>query len=599
MAASRGLVVLLGAAVFLFSQVDPFYLKAFADGEKAFAGGDFPAAAQRFEIAAFGLHTDKNALAKAWGYLCLASYKAGQIEKSREVAQKLEELTGTSGLDGLGLEAGLTADINKLIKFFKESVQPRGTAAGDRTKELPAAQASKKGTGTPEDKLSADREKALTQAVKADPKNASAYLDLYDFYLIQKKNKEAKSTLEKLVDKVPNEPQGRYLLGKMLYSERKFKDALKHFENVLLLTAKKQAADSLAYTGRGYIILCHNALGRKKDVARQCAEYRRAVPGGDTSALDMTEKDKDRLKSLLEKNPPPPAEEKEDKAEEPSQAKAEPSPTPSPDASGRTSRAASPQAQPPKEVASAYGVYDQYLQNDDPAAARRTLQSILRKYPQEIRARFLLAKMDYQDKKYKEANAGFRALLEAVGPAGPRDETQAEAAAYLILGIEKEQGLEAARSAAAAHKDLLRGPALDGLSLEGSDKQRVRDLLESRADSSVPARILSAVLVKKSEDTLRVEILYSPPTTYRTFVLRAERKIILDLFNVSEVRSDRIIPVNSLGLQSVRTGMFENHTARIVLDASDEIPPYDLQQTATGLVIIIGQRPTGAAGPRN
>ena len=593
MAAAWGIFIFLGAAVFSFSQVDSFYLKAFADGEKAFAAGDFSAAAQRFEIAAFGLHADKNALAKAWGYLCVASYKAGQIEKSREIAQKLEELTGTSGLDGLGMEAGLTADIKKLVKYFKESLQPRGTAAGDRTKELPAAQASKEGTGTPEDKLSADREKALTRAVKADPKNATLYLDLYDFYVIQKKAKEAKATLEKLADKVPDEPQGRYLLGKMLYSERKFKDALKHFENVLLLTVKKQAASSLPLTSRGYIILCQNALGRKKDVARQCAEFRRAVPGGDTGALDMTDKDKARLQSVLDQNPPPPVQEKEAPTEEPPPAKAELSPAAPPAVAGRKAAAESPKAQPPKEVASAYGVYDQYLQNDDRAAARRTLQSILRKYPQERRAHFLLAKMDYQDNNYKEANAGFRSLLEDVESMGLRDDTLSEAAAYLILGVEKEQGLDAARAAAAAYQDLLRGPALDSLSLEGSDKQRVRDLLESRADSSVPARILSAVLIKKSEDSLTVEILYSPPTTYRTFVLRAERKIILDLFNVSEVRSDRIIPVNSLGLQSVRTGMFENHTARIVLDASEEIPAYDLQQTATGLVIIIGKRPSG------
>ncbi len=592
MAAAWGIFIFLGAALFLFSQVDPFYLKAFTDGEKAFAAGDFPAAAQRFEIAAFGLHADKSALAKAWGYLCVASYKAGQIEKSREVAQKLEELTGTSGLDGLSLEAGLVADIKKLVKFFKESLQPRGTAAGDRTKELPGAQASKGGTGTTEDKLSADREKDLTRAAKADPKNAAPYLDLFDFYVIQKKAKEAKAILEKLVDKVPDEPQGPYLLGKMLYSERKFKDSLKRFENVLLLTAKKQAASSLALTSRGYIILCQNALGRKKDVARQCDEYRRAVPGGNTDALDMTDKDKARLQSVLDQNPSPPAQEKEALAEKPPPAKDAPSPAASPAVAGRKAAAESPKAQPPKEVASAYGVYDQYLQNDDRAAARRTLQSILRKYPQERRAHFLLAKMDYQDKKYKEANAGFRSLLEDAEPLGVRDDTLTEAAAYLILGVEKERGLDAARAAAAAYQDLLRGPALDSLSLEGSDKQRVRDLLESRADSAVPARILSAVLIKKSEDSLRVEILYSPPTTYRTFVLRAERKIILDLFNVSEVRSDRIIPVNSLGLQSVRTGMFENHTARIVLDASEEIPAYDLQQTAAGLVIIIGKAPS-------
>jgi len=582
-------LVLLLAAPFLSSQVDPFYLKAYADGEKAFAAGDFLAATQRFEIAAFGLHGDRSALAKAWGYLCVAAYKAGQIEESREVARKLEEVTGITDVEGIGLKPEVAAILKKLIKFFKENLQPRGTPAGDKTKVLPSAQAFKGVTGTPEDKIAGDREKSLDKAIKAAPQNASLYLDLYDFYLIQKKPGEARNTLEKLVDKVPGEPRGHYFLGKTFYSGRKFKDAADYFANVLALTLKKPEESSLSLTSRGYLILCQNALNRKKDVVRQCAEFFRDVPDGDTSALDMTEKDKAQLKTILSQSQASPT---DGKKKPPAEAQADKAATPQPQAGGAAARESSTgdsSAQPPKEVALAYGVYDQYLQNDDPAAARRTLQSILRKYPQERRARFLLAKMDYQDKKYKDADEGFRAVLAAAGPSGKGDGFQAEAAAYLILGAEKWRGQEAARSVASTYRDLLSGPVLDSLSLEGSDKQRVRDLVESRADAPAQARTLSKVQVKKSEDSLRIEILYSPPGTYRTFVLRNERKIILDLFNVSEVRSDRIIPVNSLSLQSIRTGMFEENTARIVLDASGEIPPYDIQPTAAGLVIIIGK----------
>jgi TolA-binding protein len=582
------LLVLLSAAPFLTSQVDPFYLKAYADGEKAFAAGDFLAATQRFEIAAFGLYGDRSVLAKAWGYLCVAAYKAGQIEESREVAQKLEEATGTTDLEGMGLRPEVTADLKKLIKFFKENLQPRGTPAGDKSRVLPSSQASKEGTGTPEDKIAADRKKSLDKAIKADPQNASLYLDLYDFYVIQKKLGEARNTLKRLVSKVPGEPRGHYHLGKTFYSEKKFKDAAKYFENVLSLTLKKPEERSLSLTSRGYLILCQNALNRKKEVVRQCAEFFRDVPDGDTSALDMAERDKAQLKTLLTQSQASPT---EGKKKPPADAQAHKAATPQPQAGSAAARESSTGAkptQPPKEVALAYGVYDQYLQNDEPAAARRTLKGILRKYPQERRARFLLAKMDYQDKKYEDAEEGFRAVL-AAGPAEKGEGFQAEAAAYLILGTQMWRGQEAARSLASTYRDLLNGSVLDSLSLEGSDKQRVRDLVESRADSPAQARTLNDIQVKKSEDSLRIEILYSPPGTYRTFVLRNERKIILDLFNVAEVRSARIIPVSSLGLQSIRTGMFEENTARIVLDASGEIPPYDIQQTAAGLIIIIGK----------
>jgi hypothetical protein len=199
--------------------------------------------------------------------------------------------------------------------------------------------------------------------------------------------------------------------------------------------------------------------------------------------------------------------------------------------------------------------------------------------------------MDYQDKKYKEAGQGFLAVLKASATGENMEGYKAEAAAYMILCTETLQGREAALSLAQTHRDLLGGSVLDNLSLDGSDKQKVRDLLESPTDAAAGVRILSEIQVNKSEDSLRIEIFCSPPTTYRTFVLQNERKIILDLFNVSEVRSDRIITVNSLGLQSIRSGMFEDKTARIVLDARGEIPPYDIQPTASGLVIVISRLP--------
>jgi len=583
---------IFSAALASFQQVDPFYLKAMADGEKAFAAGDFQSAAQSFEIAAFGLYSDKNALAKAWAYLCVAVYKAGQMEKSREVAQKLEELMGTTDLNTIGLKAEVASDVNKLVKFFKENLQPRGSSLGSQTRVLPSSRAAKEGSGSGEDKIVLDREKSLNSALRADPRNASLYLDLYDFYVIQKKSREARGLLEKLVDKVPEEPRGHYFLGKAFYAERKYNDAGKYFENVLRLTAKKPVEGAIPPTSRGYLILCLNYLNRKKDVAKQCGEFERAVPKGDTEALDMSEKDKTLLKDILVQYKTTPAEKK---TEPSAGAQAATAKMTQPQPAGQT--AGAPSAEPAKEVALAYGVYDQYLQAKDPAAARRTLQSLLQKYPQEVRARFLLARMDYQDKKYKEAGQGFLAVLEASASGENREGYKAEAAAYLVLCTETGQGREAALSLAQTHRDLLGGSVLDNLSLDGSDKQKVRDLLESRTDAAAGVRILSEIRVNKSEDSLRIEVLCSPPTTYRTFVLQNERKIILDLFNVTEVRSDRIIPVNSLGLQSIRSGMFEDKTARIVLDARGEIPPYDIQPTATGLVIIVGKAPSGPAEP--
>jgi tetratricopeptide (TPR) repeat protein len=573
-------------------QVDPFYLKAMADGEKAFAAGDFQSAAQSFEIAAFGLYNDKNALTKAWAYLCLAHYKAGQIEKSHEAAQKLEELMGPADLSSIGLKAEVASDVDKLMKFFKEYLQTRGFSPGVQTRVLPTGQAVKEGSGSVENKMALEREKSLKDGLKADPRNASLYLDLYDFYAIQKKSKEARDVLEKLVDKVPQEPRGHYLLGKAFYAQRKYNEAQRHFENVLRLTEKKPVVGAMPLTSRGYLILCLNFLNRKKDLAKQCEEFTQAVPDVNIEAWDMSENDKALLKDFLARYKTTPAEKKTGLQAEDQVGTAK---TTQPRPSGQIAEA--PPAKAAKEVALAYGVYDQYLQAKDRASARRTLQSLLKKFPQEVRAQFLLARMDYQDKQYKEAGKAFSTLLEVSLSGENREGYKAEAAAYLVLCTETLQGRQTAMSLAQAHRDLLGGAVLDNLSLDGSDKQKVRDLLEGGTDAAAGARILREIRVHKTDDSLRVEILYSPPTTYRTFVLQNERKIILDLFNVSEVRSDRIIPVNSLGLQSIRSGMFEEKTARIVLDARGEIPPYDIQTTSSGLVIIVGQAPAGPAGP--
>jgi hypothetical protein len=198
-----------------------------------------------------------------------------------------------------------------------------------------------------------------------------------------------------------------------------------------------------------------------------------------------------------------------------------------------------------------------------------------------------MAVLDYRQRRYEDARARFQAVIKEARQSGDREGLLAEAAAYLVLCARRLRGDEAARALAEAYRRDLEGVALDGLGLEGGDKQLIRDYLAGVSGQAATGRTLEKVLVEDSGEELRIEVVCVPKAAYRAFVLEGDKKIVVDLFNVARILSDRVVPVMRRGIQTVRTGLFQENTGRVVLDVQGAIPVYTIRETDTGLLILI------------
>lgn len=580
-AALAVLPFLLPAFLFLSAsaQVDPFYLKALAEGERLLAAGDFANAVLSLEIAVFGLQNDRPGMSKALGCLALAAYRAGQIDKSREAVMRLKAMTGDDGLSKIELKEEWKSDLLKVAALFEE--KPPGS---DRPGESRIEGGARPLAATGEKDAARDLDRrhleALEKKVKEEPENAGAWLDLYDMQRRVGDAREAKRTLRRFADRIPEDPRGPFLLGKIAYAEWDLKDAVRHFEKALALAGEEDDENVLILSSLGHIVLALNALRRKDELREKCLLFVERAPEGWLASLDMGDRDKVVLEGILAPYFRPEKDEAETGAiEEAPPAGEAPRDTAKKEESGNPA--------PAEAAARAYGIFDQHLQENNIGSARRTLERLLRQYPSEIRAVHLLARLDFRQKKYGDARERFQVVVKEARQSGDREGLLAEAAAHLILCARELRGHETALSLARAYRTDLEGGALDGLGLEGADKQLIRDYLSVPQGEAVPERTLERVSVQDGGDALRIEIVCVPRTTFRAFNLERDKKIVVDLFNVSRIRAERALAVGRRGIQTLRIGMFEESTARVVLDVEGDLPAYVVRETDAGLLILI------------
>ncbi|MBN2200282.1 MAG: AMIN domain-containing protein [Candidatus Aminicenantes bacterium] len=577
-------------AVFLFAapltafvsppaQVDPFYLKALSEGERLLAAEDYANAVLSLEIAAFGLQNDRPNLSKALGHLALAAYRAGQVEAAREAVRRMKALVGDDGLSKIEMNEEWKSDLLKVAALFEEKPFGSERPGESRVEGEERPQAGREGKDASRD-LDRLRLEALEEKIKKEPENAGAWLELYDLQSRMDDARAAKKTLRKFADRVPEDPRGPFLLGKIAYADWALKDAVRHFEKVLALAGEKENENVLILSSLGHLVLALNALRRKDELREKCLLFVERAPEGWLASLDMEDRNKIVLEGILTPYFRPEKDEAETGASEEG--------PPAGEASRETSERAGPGNPAQAEAAAlAYGIFDQHLQENNIASARRTLERLLRQHPEEIRAVHLLAVLDFRQKRFEKARERFQAVIKEARRRGDEESLLAEAAAHLILCARELRGHESARSLAQAYRSDLEGGALEGLGLEGADKQFIRDYLSGPPGEGGTERTLERVSVQDSADGLRVEIVCVPRTTFRTFTLERDRKIVVDLFAVSKILAERVVPVGKRGVQALRTGLFRENTARIVLDIQGDLPAYDIRETETGLLILV------------
>lgn len=90
--------------------------------------------------------------------------------------------------------------------------------------------------------------------------------------------------------------------------------------------------------------------------------------------------------------------------------------------------------------------------------------------------------------------------------------------------------------------------------------------------------LLEDIVLSKTQNSLVVKVLFSPNTLYRFFELSDHNRVVIDLFNLVNIKSSRYIVVNDFGVSAIRVGMFKPDVVRVVFDIEQQIPFYKIEK---------------------
>ena len=112
------------------------------------------------------------------------------------------------------------------------------------------------------------------------------------------------------------------------------------------------------------------------------------------------------------------------------------------------------------------------------------------------------------------------------------------------------------------------------------------DLFAFSSEKALEIGLLNEILISKKTNILEIKILFSPDTSYRRFELNNPKRVVFDFFNLENITSDRVLEVSDFGIWRIRAGMFNNDTARVVIDLEETILPYIVEKTEGCLKVI-------------
>jgi len=98
--------------------------------------------------------------------------------------------------------------------------------------------------------------------------------------------------------------------------------------------------------------------------------------------------------------------------------------------------------------------------------------------------------------------------------------------------------------------------------------------------------ILEQIIISKEPHTLEVKILLNRYTTSEHFEMGEPNRIVIDFFETENITASRQIEVNDFGIISIRAGMYESDTARVVFDLGEKSPLYRVETIQGGVRIL-------------
>jgi tetratricopeptide (TPR) repeat protein len=255
-------LIFSGAIPLRAQDVDPFYIRLLQKGESSLLAGNYKVAVSQLTTSLFGLYTDKILEAKAQIYLSLCHYYMKDVDQSRDYLSQAIDLVGEKGIAALGLTEKVASEINGLAAHFQlgeftppppESIIVSKPEPDTNTAENPS------GADNPESSI-----EELEALIEQDPANVGRFYHLYELYIEDEIRTKARQTLEKLIEAHPDEIYGLYLLGRMRFRDKKFKEAEARFRDALKPRPNVTLGDELLEELKTYHILSVYNMGDKQ-----------------------------------------------------------------------------------------------------------------------------------------------------------------------------------------------------------------------------------------------------------------------------------------------------------------------------------------------
>ena len=256
-------MMLLSPLLLCNQETDPFYHKLLREGEKSYLNKNYEEAAEKLEIAKFGLHGDKKSLAKAYVYLILSYRYLKNMEKCEEYLKKAVGLLNLNGLEELEIDTSSRNDFENLLNYFNAKVKKEEPEKSPKKPQLERPERNTKPKELEKIPLKTKYQE-LQERIKAEPQNLAPYLELYKLHRENDEVKAARNVIQDLIHNNPDELVGPHLMGKIEFSQRNYTDALTYFKQVLRPLGKIQVENPVVAKSLIYISLCLYHLGRRE-----------------------------------------------------------------------------------------------------------------------------------------------------------------------------------------------------------------------------------------------------------------------------------------------------------------------------------------------
>ena len=254
-------------------QVDPFYTHMLKTGEEAYRVRDCIKAVRYLEVAIFGLHPQKNLAAEGYVYLGLSHVYLKDFARGKDAFAQAAALLAPQGIETLELDETIRGDLERASDSIGIRLAPRQSVGGPVSPKDEARAAG-----------GAESTSDMERRLRIDPHDVRIYYRLFSIYDKNGDPRACERILSGLVLNNPKESHGFFLLGRLEFGRKKYKQALGHFNRGLGPSDGGALDRDSRLRARIFVTFCLFRLDRLKETAANFKSLRDEYPEEDISA---------------------------------------------------------------------------------------------------------------------------------------------------------------------------------------------------------------------------------------------------------------------------------------------------------------------------